>query len=353
MTAVDFVEIALRGGAIALILVLTAQIIVRRPLPAAGWFGVGFLLTAALYAFTKTEFIHQNLGPLHVPNQIVTMASPVFFWLFVLALIDDRFRWKSWMVLPFAFVAASVLLCVPFPGLSPYTKIVQLMFVLVLMWDVVRKVRCSMPDDLVDSRRHFSGTLNYLVPLIAAVIIGIEILESLEISTMASRLAISASLLAVAIVLTMAMSTLRKSLLPKPDSKPASAITAQNLTAADRIDLGRLRDLMEEGVYMNAGLTIGSLASSMNVPEHRLRKLINNGMGYRNFAAFVNDHRIAEAQKRLAEPQLVHAQITNLAFDIGYASLAPFNRAFRERTGMSPSEWREKALTVNANGQAA
>ena len=84
----------------------------------------------------------------------------------------------------------------------------------------------------------------------------------------------------------------------------------------------------------------------MNLPEHRLRKLINGALGYRNFAAFVNDYRIAEAKRRLATPDFVHTQITSLAFDLGYGSLAPFNSAFKERAGLSPSEYREQVLSI-------
>ena len=104
---------------------------------------------------------------------------------------------------------------------------------------------------------------------------------------------------------------------------------------------------MNEGIYLNSGLTIGELANRMNMPEHRLRRLINKGLGYRNFAAFINDHRIEEARRRLSEPETAREQITSLAFDLGYSSLAPFNRAFRERMGMSPSQYREKALATS------
>ena len=104
---------------------------------------------------------------------------------------------------------------------------------------------------------------------------------------------------------------------------------------------------MDEGLYLSPGLTIGSLANMLELPEHRLRKLINNGMGYRNFAGFLNDYRIDEARRRLASAEFVNRQITTLAFDVGFGSLAPFNRAFRDRTGMSPTEYREKMLRAD------
>jgi AraC-like DNA-binding protein len=59
----------------------------------------------------------------------------------------------------------------------------------------------------------------------------------------------------------------------------------------------------------------------------------------------VNAHRIAAARARLSDPNEARTPVSAIAFDIGFGSLGPFNRAFRHETGLSPSEWRRKALT--------
>jgi AraC-like DNA-binding protein len=33
-----------------------------------------------------------------------------------------------------------------------------------------------------------------------------------------------------------------------------------------------------------------------------------------------------------------------MAFDLGYGSLGPFNRAFKADTGVTPTEWRRRTL---------
>jgi AraC-like DNA-binding protein len=33
--------------------------------------------------------------------------------------------------------------------------------------------------------------------------------------------------------------------------------------------------------------------------------------------------------------------VSTIAFDLGFASLGPFTRAFKEATGLTPSEWRK------------
>ena len=84
-----------------------------------------------------------------------------------------------------------------------------------------------------------------------------------------------------------------------------------------------------------------------DVHPRRLRRLINGGLGHRNFADFVGAHRIAAARAALADPANARASISALAFDLGYASLGPFNRAFKDATGQTPSEWRQAALAAS------
>jgi AraC-like DNA-binding protein len=63
-------------------------------------------------------------------------------------------------------------------------------------------------------------------------------------------------------------------------------------------------------------------------------------LGYRNFAAFLNERRIAAAKVALADPERTRVAISTIAFEVGFSSLAPFNRAFRDITGKTPTDWR-------------
>ena len=82
----------------------------------------------------------------------------------------------------------------------------------------------------------------------------------------------------------------------------------------------------------------------MDTPEHRLRALINQGLGYRNFSAFLNHHRIAEARDKLTSRDEAVLPVLTIAMDLGYNSLPTFNRAFRAETGTSPGEFRRAAF---------
>lgn len=100
-----------------------------------------------------------------------------------------------------------------------------------------------------------------------------------------------------------------------------------------------LKHQMEvERTYRLEGLTITLLAEKMKTQEYLLRRCINQELGFRNFNDFLNHYRIQEACSRLrAEPSL---PILNLSLELGYRSLAPFNRAFRDKTGTTPSQFR-------------
>ena len=81
-------------------------------------------------------------------------------------------------------------------------------------------------------------------------------------------------------------------------------------------------------------------APSLDAEQTSLRRLINEGLGYRNFAAFLNERRIAAAKAALVDPARSRVAVSTVAFEVGFSSLAPFNRAFREVVGQTPTDWR-------------
>ena len=109
-----------------------------------------------------------------------------------------------------------------------------------------------------------------------------------------------------------------------------------------------LVDLMEnEHAYREPGLTIRTLAEKLKTPEHQLRALINKGMGYRNFSGFLNHYRIQAVKDAMSVPENTRIPVLTLAMDVGFNSLAPFNRAFREISGETPTEYRSKNINKN------
>jgi len=101
----------------------------------------------------------------------------------------------------------------------------------------------------------------------------------------------------------------------------------------------------EQFLYREAGLTISMLAKSLNIPEYRLRAFIHKQLGFRNFNAMLHQYRIEDSGNVLSDNENQNISILTIALSVGYQSITPFNKAFREIKGVTPSEYR-KRMTV-------
>jgi len=127
----------------------------------------------------------------------------------------------------------------------------------------------------------------------------------------------------------------------------SEAVAAQEQGAADQKLVGALMRLMaDERIYRHDNVSIGTLATKLSIPEYKLRRLINQRLGYRNFNVFLNEHRIAEAKAALADPSQAEVPVITIAMDAGFQSLGPFNRAFKATTGVTPTEYRRLKATA-------
>ena len=103
-----------------------------------------------------------------------------------------------------------------------------------------------------------------------------------------------------------------------------------------------LRQQVErDALYLDPDLKVASLASRLREPEYRISRAITAGLGERNFNRFVNRYRIDHAKARLRDPSCRETSILDIALDSGFASIGPFNRAFKEREGVTPRAYRK------------
>ena len=129
------------------------------------------------------------------------------------------------------------------------------------------------------------------------------------------------------------------------ETTPRAEIAESTISPKDRVTYETLVALMEsDHFYRTQGLTIRTLSDHMKVPEHQLRALINQSLGYKNFSAFLNDYRLAEAKELLSDIEHARLPVLTIAMDVGFNSLAPFNRAFKLAEGITPTEYRRRAL---------
>lgn len=112
------------------------------------------------------------------------------------------------------------------------------------------------------------------------------------------------------------------------------------LGAAEARLLEALRHQLEVGeVYREPELKVAELARRLGTAEHKLSRLIVGPLGERNFNQMLNRRRIAYACRRLSDPD-ARASILEISGECGFASLGPFNRAFKAEMGCTPTAYR-------------
>ncbi|MDX2234776.1 MAG: helix-turn-helix domain-containing protein, partial [Hyphomonadaceae bacterium] len=202
----------------------------------------------------------------------------------------------------------------------------------------------SWRGDMVEERRKLRGPLLAALAVYMLVLSGFEIAEALGWDSPWHRLAGAASLALFSIVGAAAFLAPRETLFGTPVPAATQEVDP-GVDPQDRAIAQRLDALMGgEEIWRREGLTIGALADALAAPEHRVRRVINTVLGHRNFAAFVNARRIAAARAALADPANAGKTVAAIAFDLGFGSLGPFNRAFKDATGLTPTEFRQKSL---------
>lgn len=351
MAQVILFEALLRGATVG-ILLLSAVLFIRG---GKGFrverLGGLFLIATAAYTVISSPGLGAQLGFLRIHFIALATLNTVFFWWFATALFDDEFQWRWWRFVPFALIAGLFIARIVWPELArgPADNVFQQAIVIPIMLHVLWLAIAHRRDDLIERRRAFrlvfaalAGVFGLIIAISELIIGGGQPPQSLVTLHAGALLALTFGLtLWVLPPLTFLESAPARSKTTSP--KPAPQ---------DRADLDRLTHLMNEGVYRQEGLTIGALAQQMSLPEHRLRRLINGALGFRNFNAFLNEHRLTEAQAILSDPAQARMQITQIALDLGYGSVGPFNRAFKAKTGQTPTEFRKAALSVSPSTSA-
>ncbi len=110
--------------------------------------------------------------------------------------------------------------------------------------------------------------------------------------------------------------------------------------------LKRLLAFMEqEKPYLDAELTIQDLSAKINISKHHLTQILNNRLG-KNFFTFVNEYRIDEVKRKLADQGFDHLTILGIAFDCGFNSKSSFNNIFKQYTGYTPSEYKKQLVAL-------
>jgi AraC-like DNA-binding protein len=93
------------------------------------------------------------------------------------------------------------------------------------------------------------------------------------------------------------------------------------------------------GCLGDGDLTVGSVARRAGLTPKQVQRLF--GVTGVTFSEFVLEQRLLLARRLLSHPGGRRDKISSVAHDAGFGDLSYFNRSFRRRFGMTPSEWRD------------
>ena len=337
------IEVAIRGGVIALLLVLAGLAAREGRRSIVDRYSTLFALGAVAYLIESAPALAHRSDPWICAVRAFSISTPAVFWVWVKAQMEDPFvpSWRDW--LPWLGMIALGIWAMSADRALPWhaVQLAALVLVTLGMW----RSLAGRGGDLVEGRRR----LRLVLAVAAALyIVAIEFIafETFGPNGLGTTIALELSLAAY-----VAFGIAHRVAYPRGDAAAAVAnpAPAQIVAAAPDAEelrlLEALRQAMEvDKAYREESCSIALLASRVGIPEYRLRRLINQRLGHRNFSTYVNGYRLAETTAALADPTQARVPILTIALDAGFQSLGPFNRAFKAHTGVTPSEFRRERL---------
>src|SRR6202171_4735238 len=309
---ISTLDLALRAGTTALLLVLAASLFRDFRGVVAGRLGGALWPGSAGPAGTRGSGATSPVSIWHAPLIALSTGNIVVFWLFTRALFDDAFEMRWWHALVWAAVAGfSFINCAwiaPASGNVRFSILAINLLVLGFIALAVGQTIASWSSDLVEGRRR----IRVFIVSAAALYGGINavlqmLLSGGEAADIANTLNAAVLAAIVAAISYLMMRVDGADLFPvAPEVAAAPDIPTQSAAPEGSNDqklVGALMRLMgDERIYRHDNTTIGTLAAKLKIPEYRLRRLINQRLGYRNFKVFLKKHRIEEGKGALGDP---------------------------------------------------
>lgn len=342
-------ELALRGAAGALLGFHTIQLLRPGPHRLARVTLAAF--TASVMAYLWCSLPHEWHGGsgARLPLLALCALPAPLLWLAMRALFEDDFRVGVGSTLALVGVVAlsvSSHADARFDILRLALRVVLLGFGVAALWVVVRQWRA----DLVEARR----TARRWVALGLSVYVVVTLIAELAlhgqpIGRLLPTLQVAGiGLVALSLALLLTKSPLESLLGPASVVRSAPDVPSIPRAVDAQLRERLLHAMTADRAYRCEELSLPKLAADLRVGEAALRRLINEGLGYRNFNDFVHRYRIEDAAARLAAEDL---PILTIALEAGYGSIGPFNRAFKQRMGMTPTEYRVAARMQRARAR--
>ena len=325
-----------------------------------------FALSVICYLLATPALRYWQWGAWSYPLSAGAGAAPVLFWLLAKSLFEDsfRFRWHHTFIL---LIVVAIDFGMDLPrevngtgGQAVDRGVIDHIRVLIpqslILAFVILGLLSAAKDwhtDLVEGRRRFRlGVLVttgiYMIVIAAGNLIIAETGKPAPITVQTLN---AAMIFTILFILNLRLLNLHTGFLPSSAQQSHAPDVMKEDRSKDFEDLQRLME--EEQVFIEGDLTIRKLAEKLGQHEYKLRQLINTFLGYRNFNDFLNRYRIAEAAKRLVQADTYRLPVLTIAMDVGYRTLRPFNKAFKEIHGITPTAYRKSKASPAPDPQSS
>lgn len=355
LTAID---LGFRGAASGVFLLIALVALQRRATNQNALLGIAMCAGGMFYAIVTAPFFPKASWWWTMP---IVSSLAALFWLWARAAFDDDFVLRRWHGAVWLAVVAwgfAVSLAWPqWPALAKSGgKALTLVVLGLALAAAIQTVKTWRVDLVMRRRRLRLAVLTINVVTIGLV--AVAAFADIPVAAPGASGSLPTALSLFVVSMLAALGLLSPPVVAVGDATAAIASgeaerptrvadrAAAERVVVDPILLRRLDHLMTvERTYRQEGLAIGALAARLDVPEHRLRQAINEGLGYRNFNVFLNRYRIEDARLALSDATQREVPVLTIAMDAGFQSIGPFNRAFKAETGVTPTEFRREALS--------
>lgn len=126
----------------------------------------------------------------------------------------------------------------------------------------------------------------------------------------------------------------------KPQSQSEPEEQPEAATKGNEQLMQRICDLMDgQQLYLQQGLKVSDIASALDTNIRYISDCIRAERGC-SLTQFVNEYRVEHAKRLLLDhPEM---KISSVAIESGFTNDKAMTRYFKEQTGMTPTEWKER-----------
>jgi len=119
------------------------------------------------------------------------------------------------------------------------------------------------------------------------------------------------------------------------------ALRAPGLSHLTTYHLSRVKRRIDERLG-DPALTVGGLAAELGLSESQIHRLFRNEPV--TVSRYIWERRLDACSRDLLDPRLAARPVAEIAYGRGFNDAAHFSRAFRDRFGCPPREWRQQQV---------